>query len=156
MWHLYQVSSIHSSNNGARIQYVKEDDTEALMDHTIKYLQQVLGKLLYYAQAIEHTMLRALNNIATSVSKGTKATEKAVKYFMHYAFSNPDAEIIYRASDMILQSDSDAAYLVAPKARSRASGYHYLGSKDGQLFNGPVHVMAKIIKMLWHPQQKRK
>ena len=45
---------------------------------------------------------------------------------------------------MILSCDSDAAYLVAPKSRSRAGGYHYLGNKDGTQFNGPIYVLAKI------------
>ena len=53
---------------------------------------------------------------------------------------------MYRASDMILQVDSDAAYLVCPEARSRAGGYHYLGNKDGQLINAPIFVLAKVIK----------
>jgi hypothetical protein len=47
---------------------------------------------------------------------------------------------------MILRIDLDAAYLVCLKARSRAGGYPYLGSKDGTLFNGPILVLAKIIK----------
>ena len=47
---------------------------------------------------------------------------------------------------MILSCESDAAYLVAPKSRSRAGGYHYLGNKAGTQFNGPIYVLAKIIK----------
>lgn len=47
---------------------------------------------------------------------------------------------------MILQSDSDAAYLVCPQARNRAGGYHFIGNKDQQLLNGPVLIMAKVIK----------
>ena len=47
---------------------------------------------------------------------------------------------------MILQSDSDAAYLVMPMARSRAGGYHFLGSKDHTLFNGAIYVLARVIK----------
>ena len=47
---------------------------------------------------------------------------------------------------MILQGDSDAAYLVAPEARSRAGGFHYTGNEDGQLTNGPITLLAKIIK----------
>ena len=43
-------------------------------------------------------------------------------------------------------TDSDAAYLVAARARSRAGGYHYLGNLDGKLFNGPIYILAKIIK----------
>ena len=77
-------------------------------------------------------MLHAINDIRSSVSKGTTTTMKVVQYFMDYAASNPDAKIIYRSSDMILQSNSDAAYLVAPEALSRAAGYHFLGSRDHQ------------------------
>ena len=58
----------------------------------------------------------------------------------------PDAEIRFRASDMVLQGDSDAAYLAEPDARSRAGGFHFLGSKDHTQFNGPIHVLAKTIK----------
>ena len=35
---------------------------------------------------------------------------------------------------------------MCPKARSRAGAYHYLGNADDNLFNGPIHVLAKIIK----------
>jgi len=59
---------------------------------------------------------------------------------------HPDAVTIYRASDMILRVDSDAAYLVAPGARSRAGGYHYLSDREGTISNGPVLVLAKVIK----------
>ena len=65
---------------------------------------------------------------------------------MDYAYHNRDAEIIFQASEMILQTDSDAAYLVMPEARSRAGGYHFLGSKDHTLFNGAIYVLARVIK----------
>ena len=42
--------------------------------------------------------------------------------------------------------DIDASYLVVPKARSRAAGYHYLGNNDKKLFNGPIYVLTKFIK----------
>jgi len=47
---------------------------------------------------------------------------------------------------MILQTISDAAYLVCPNARRRMEGYPFLGNKDRKLFNGPLLVLAKIIK----------
>merc|ERR1712224_63486 len=47
---------------------------------------------------------------------------------------------------MGLTIDSDAAYLVAPEARSRAGGFHYLGNKNGSLMNGSIAIVAKIIK----------
>ena len=111
-----------------------------------RQIERVVGKFLYYARAIDNTMLHALNDIASSKSKGTQTTWEAVKYFLNYASSNPDAEIIFRASEMLYKIDSDAAYLVCPEARSRAGGYHYLGNADDNLFNGLIHVLAKIIK----------
>ena len=112
----------------------------------IKHIEQVVGKFLYYARAIDNTMLHALNNIASSKSKGTQTTWEAVKYFLNYAASNPDAEIIFQASETIYKIDSDAAYLVCPEARSRTGGYHYLGNTNDNLFNGPIHVLTKIIE----------
>ena len=47
---------------------------------------------------------------------------------------------------MQLEIDYDAAYLVASKDRSRAAGYHYLVNYCGKLFNGPIYVLAKVIK----------
>ena len=49
---------------------------------------------------------------------------------------------------MILHHHSDAAYLVATGARSRAAGYTYLGNdiKNTQIINGPITIIAKIIK----------
>ena len=49
---------------------------------------------------------------------------------------------------MILHNHSDAAYLVASRARSRAGGYTYFGNKSGEeeMFNAPITVLAKVIK----------
>jgi hypothetical protein len=69
-----------------------------------------------------------------------------LEYFLNYCASNQSAEIIYQASEMILTVHSDAAYLVAARARSRAARYHFFGNNDGKLFNGPIFVLAKIIE----------
>eukprot|EP00978_Attheya_sp_CCMP212_P015192 scaffold39147_cov55-Attheya_sp.AAC.5 len=89
---------------------------------------------------------RQTNPTCPRKTKGNNATAKALDHFMNYCATHPDAEIIYRRSNMILQLDSDAAYLVAPKARSRAAGFFYLGKKDGSLFNGPIFILTKIIQ----------
>ena len=47
---------------------------------------------------------------------------------------------------MQLIFDSDTAYLNVQKSRSRAAVYHFLGNTDGKLFNGPIFILAKIIK----------
>ena len=51
---------------------------------------------------------------------------------------------------MILNIDSDAAYLVAHKSNSRVAGYFYLSSKststDSPKLNGYIHVEYKTLK----------
>ena len=91
-------------------------------------------------------MLHALNDLASRQSNGTHQTLKAMLHFLNYAATLPDAQKVYKASDMILSIDSDAAYLVAPQARSRAGGFQYLGNLDGTLMNGSIAILAKIIK----------
>eukprot|EP00536_Pseudo-nitzschia_multiseries_P019595 jgi/Psemu1/120612/gw1.5697.1.1 len=129
---------------GEKIQYAKLEDMTTLSDAEIKFIQQVTGKFLFYARAVDNTMLHALNDIASA--KNNKTTLAATKYFSKRPQSNPDASIIYRASDMILRVDSNAAFLVCPEAKSRAGGYHYLGDTSDHTFNGAVLVLAKIIK----------
>ena len=45
---------------------------------------------------------------------------------MDYLHTYPNDYIRFYARDMILHIDSDAAYLVAPKSRSRIAGYFHL------------------------------
>ena len=52
---------------------------------------------------------------------------------------------------MILHLDSYAAYLVAPKARSRVAGYFYCGQQYNKntppntTLNGPIHIECKTL-----------
>jgi hypothetical protein len=49
---------------------------------------------------------------------------------------------------MVLHNHSDAAYLVASEARSRAGGFTYMGNHEGkpQIINGANSVVAKVLK----------
>ena len=67
-------------------------------------------------------MQHALNDIATTMANGTNLNLQAVQKLLDYAHCNPNSEIKFRASQMILHVDSDAAYLVAPQAQSRTGG----------------------------------
>ena len=135
---------------GKKTQYVTIDNITFTLEQA-KILQKVCGKFLYYARAIDNTMLHALNDLATQVTKGTKKTEEALKWFLDYCATNPDAAIIYRASDMIIKCDSNAAYLVASEARSRVAGFIYMGNKystNNQIINAPIMVIARVLKMV--------
>ena len=51
-----------------------EPDSVALNATGKKYVRQVVGSFLYYARAIDLTILRALNSIAADSSKPTERT----------------------------------------------------------------------------------
>ena len=93
-------------------------------------------------------MLHVLNDLATRVKDRTQKTVEALYHFLDYCATHPEAVVLYQASDMILHNHSDAAYLVATGARSRAAGYTYLGNdmNNKQIINGPISIVAKIIK----------
>ena len=103
--------------------------TTAMNPEEKKNLQETTGKFLYYGQAVDDTMLHALNFLSTQINNGTKRTKAALKYFLDYCYDNPDAVKLYVASDMILFIDSDAAYFVETEAKSREGGFFYLGIK---------------------------
>ncbi len=60
----------------------------------------------------------------------------------------PESIIRFYASDMILSVDSDAAYLVLPKAKSRIAGFYYLTDRDSSYYNSPILVVCKTSKII--------
>jgi hypothetical protein len=126
----------------------------SLLDKETTRLQEILGTLLYYAQAVDSTMLTALGTIAMQQSKGTKATMQAVVQLLNYCATQPEDKVRYVACNMILHVDSDASYLTAPKARSRAGGYHYLSNQPKEIntldntpitANGAINVLCQVM-----------
>ena len=80
----------------------------------------------------------------------TEQTKQKAQQLMDYLHTYPNAYLRYTASDMILHVDSDAAYLVAPKARSRVAGYFHLSdhpniTKHPKL-NGAILVECKTLR----------
>ena len=106
-----------------------------------------MGTFLFYARAVDPTMLTPLSAIAASQSAPTEETLNRTKQFLDYAACNSEAVLTYHASDMILAVHSDASYLSESLARSRVGG-HFFMSKDVESppNNGAVHTVAKIIK----------
>jgi hypothetical protein len=85
----------------------------------IHFVQSCVGSLLYYARAVDATMLPAINEISGSQASPTQKKKNACTMLLDYAATYPLAIIRYYASDMALNVDMDAAYLVLPNARSR-------------------------------------
>jgi hypothetical protein len=104
---------------GATKQYAETIDTSPpLSKEDKKYVQEVVGTFLYYAQCVDSTMLTALGSIPTQQANLTKNTMIKVKQFLDYAFTHPNAIMTYQASDMVLAAHSDASYLLEANACS--------------------------------------
>lgn len=131
------------------------DDSPPLPADQVQRIQQVVGTLLYYARAVDSTLLVALNTIASSQAKATEHTAAAVTHLLDYCATHPNAMIKYFASDMTLHIDSDASYLSVSLARSRAGGHFYLSEHSNDKSkapttvptnNGAIHTVCTVIK----------
>ena len=135
-------------NYGAKKQYAEEEDLGPVLGKDeIKFVQQVLGTFMYYARAVDSTILVALSAIATEQQEPTKKTLERVNQFLDYCASNDNAILTYKPSDMVLAVHSDASYLSVSKARSRAGGHFFLSdNEEHPPDNGAVLSVAQIIK----------
>jgi hypothetical protein len=96
---------------GAKQQFVSHDETPSLDLKDKQRVQEVLGTLLYYARAVDSTMLVAIGTLATQQATPTEATMHAITHLLNYCATHPEATLRYTASDMILHVESDASYL---------------------------------------------
>ena len=141
---------IQYGTKGTR-QYATAPDLSPPLDPKgTTHIQSVAGSFLYYGRALDHTILPALNELASTQAAPTEQTKAKAQRLMDYLHTYPDAYIRYYASDMVLHIDSDAAYLVAPKARSRVAGYFHLSdhpniTKHPKL-NGAILVECKTLR----------
>jgi len=112
-----------------------------------KRIQSISGPLNYYSE-IDPCIKPALNEIAREQAKPTLTTKRRTDHLLDYLATNPDATLKYDASDMILVIETDAAYLVQPKAKSRAAGWFVLTNKPSVSIksNAPLHVICSTIK----------
>jgi hypothetical protein len=138
---------------GAKVQYKEDADASAPLDEKgKKRIQEVLGTLLYYARAVDPTMLVTISHLSSQQATPTDNTMKAIHHLLDYCASHPNATSRYHASDMILHVESDASYLSEPNAKSRYAGYHYLSDDPKRTnilypkLNAPVLVSTNIIK----------
>jgi hypothetical protein len=114
----------------AKTQYATKDETPPLTAQQCLTIQKVTGSVLYYARAVDPTVLMPLNDIVTEQTKATEKTQAATNQLLDYLATHPDATIRYHASDMILQIHSDASYLSVSNARSRLGGLFFVGNKS--------------------------
>jgi hypothetical protein len=133
---------------GAKTQYATKDETIPLKAQQCLTIQKVTGSVLYYARAVDPTVLMLLNDIAMEKTKATEKTQAATNQLLDYLANHPEPTIRYHPSNMILQIHSDASYLSVSNARSRLRGLFFLGNKSpGQdTLNGSILNVASVIK----------
>ena len=112
-------------------QLTKEPDTtDPLELSEVKHIQKILGTIIYYARAVDATMLVAVGTISAQHAGAIQTTSKYVNHLLDYCHTHPDAKLPYHASDMILHIHSDASYNSEAKARIRAGEHFYLGNTE--------------------------
>ena len=138
---------------GSKVQYTQPKlDLLTLDPYGTQQVQYIVVNLIYYSRAVGHTMLPSLNNIYTQQSKPTANTIKKCNHLLDYASTNPNNAIRYHASDMILYVETNVAYLVLPKSRSRIAIHFYLGNipptndTPKPKLNSPILTICQTLK----------
>ncbi len=130
-----------------KVQRVKTNTTSALSPAELKQVQDSVGTLLYYTQAVDPTLLAALSAITVQQSNGTQAVAKACNQLLDYVVTHPNAGLGYHACDMILAVYTDAPYLSKAGGKNRVAGHFYLTNQNNKnLDNGAVLTLSAIIK----------
>jgi hypothetical protein len=135
---------------GAKTQFVSDPTpSPALSDKDVNKLQQLTGTLLYYARAVDPTLIMPINVLASEQSNATEVTADKVIKLLNYCNTHPETKTRYHASEMILHIQSDASYLSENEAKSRAGGFFYMGNitkNDKKLTNRAILVVSKVLK----------
>jgi hypothetical protein len=140
-------------NYGAKQQYAAAPDiSERLPPTEITRIQQILGTFLYYAIAVDSTMLVTLGTlVASTQANATVTTAEAIVQLLNYAATHHNAVVRF----LVLYLHSDASYLSEPKARSRAGGHFYLSNKPADPkkpplqpppINSAIHTTCHILR----------
>ncbi len=98
----------------------KKMNPQPLNKEETKYIQAVVGTLLYYGRAVDNTILPALSTIATKQANLTTKTMKKIKQLLDYCATQEEAIIKYKASKMMLAIHSNVGCGNENKSRSQA------------------------------------
>ncbi len=128
------------------------NDSPSLNEKGIKRVQQMVGSILYYARAVDMTVLVALSSIVVEQTKGTERTMGRCLELLDYLATNSKAVIRFVASDMVMNIHLDASYLSETKARNRACGHLFMGwmPKNGEptRLNGAFYTNTTILRFI--------
>ena len=124
------------------------DDSPPASPADVKRLQQVVGSLLYYGRAVDHSILPAASALSRLQASPSTATIAKMTRLLGYVAAFPDAFQTISASDMLLRVHSDGSHLSSPSSKSVAGGFHYLGTSDPLFVNAPIHCFSSQIPVV--------
>jgi hypothetical protein len=76
---------------GAKTQFVNDETSSpAISDKDVNKLQQLTGRLLHYARAVDPTLIMPINVLASEQSKATEATADKVIKLLNYLNTHPE------------------------------------------------------------------
>jgi hypothetical protein len=134
----------------AKAQYVENETTcPALYTRDVNQLPQPMVTLLFYARAVDPTLIMPINVLASEQSKATSYTADKLIKLLNYCSTHPEIKIRYHAYDMILYIHSDASSLSERESKSRAGGLLYIGisaDTSNKLTNGEIIIISTVIK----------
>ena len=135
---------------GSRLpQTISVDNSPPLDAAAILELQQITGCMLYYARAVDYTMLPAVTAISSDQAHATAATLEDVNRLLAYAASYPDNQLVLTACDMVLHMQSDGSHLSRSRSRGVAGGIAYFGNAgEPTHINGAIHVHSCILDVV--------
>jgi hypothetical protein len=133
------------------------DNTPRATPEQQSFLRSAVGMFLYYALAIDCTLLLTLSKLAAQQSAPTTNTMVMLDRFLNYIAHHPDATITYRPSNMQLHVHSDELYPSDPLSRFRCSSLStygpivFTGPNNPSFVNSPIRTTSSIITSVVGP-----
>ena len=135
---------------GSHVQFPTIDTSPALSPAATTELQEVIGSVLYYARAIDATMLPTVGALSSDQATPTQQLELQANRLLAYAKSYPNNKLVFKKSGMVQIIQSDVSFLSRSHARSVAGGISYFGFLDStsDFINGNIYAFSKVIDVV--------
>ena len=124
--HKFTRSTFTSFPNTKYQRSIQKDNSPLLNSTGTKKVRQIVGCLLYYARVLDNTLLVALNTLSQNQATPATNIKQLCTHVKNYCVTYPNVGLRYHATNMILQVDSNASFLIASEAKSRVVAYFCL------------------------------
>ena len=103
--------------------------------------------VLYFAGAVDLTVLVSLSAFETEQYKTTEKIEAKVNQLLDYLATNTAEVIQYHVSDIILNINLDASYLSETRSQIRVVRHYILGSNPSK--EEPINMNCDVYVFKW-------